>query len=109
MFKITTQYLGIIIFSANGTFNTAVSTLAGQAMMKTQTAKLGYPPPILLTNVFDVLVVQILDYGCEIWGWMSCPELEKIHGQFCKFALNVPTSATNLRIYGELGRFPLNV
>ena len=40
---------------------------------------------------------------------MSCPELEKIHRQFCKFALNVPTSATNLGIYGELGRFPLNV
>ena len=40
---------------------------------------------------------------------MSCPELEKIHRQFCKFALNVPISATNLGIYGELGRFPLNV
>ena len=99
---------------ANGTFNTAVSTLAGQAKkvlftMRTQSAKLGYPPPILLTHIFDVLVVPILEYGCEIWGWMSCPELEKIHRQFCKFALNDPTSATNLGIFGELGRFPLNV
>ena len=48
-----------------------------------------------------------------IWLWSlgveSCPELEKIHRQFRKFALNVLTSATNLGIYGELGRFPLNV
>ena len=70
--------------------------------MKTQAAKLGYLPPILLTHVFDVLVVPILEDGCEVWGWMSCPE---IHREFCKFALNVPTSATNLRIYGEMGRF----
>ena len=107
------KYLGII-FSDNGTFNTAVSTLAGQAKkvlftMRTQTAKLRYPPPILLTHIFNVLVVPILEYGCEIWGWMSCPELEKIHRQFCKFVLNVPISATNLGVYGELGRFPLNV
>ena len=52
--------------------------------MRTQTAKLRYPPPILLTHILNVLVVPI-------------------------FALNVPISATNLGIYGELGRFPLNV
>ena len=62
------KYLGII-FSDNGTFNTAVSTLSGQAKkvhftMRTQTAKLRYPPPILLTHIFNVLVVPILEYGC---------------------------------------------
>ena len=34
-------------------------------------------------------------------------ELEIIHRRFCKFALGVPRSTTNLACYGELGRTPL--
>ena len=35
--------------------------------------------------------------------------LERIHRNFCKFALGLPTSATNLACYGELGRPPLMI
>ena len=36
-------------------------------------------------------------------------ELEVVHKRFCKFALGVPRSATNLACYGELGRAPLMI
>ena len=33
--------------------------------------------------------------------------LEKVHLRYCKFALGVHSKATNLAVYGELGRYPL--
>ena len=35
--------------------------------------------------------------------------IELIHRKFCKFALNLPLSPTNLGVYGELGRMPVCV
>ena len=35
--------------------------------------------------------------------------LEKVHLRFCKFALGVHSKATNMAVYGELGRYPLLV
>ena len=60
------KYLGIIL-ADNGSFNTAVSTIAGQALM-TKFVKIGYPTPIILSHVFDVLLVSVMEYGSEIWG-----------------------------------------
>ena len=37
------------------------------------------------------------------------PTSVQVHRRFCKFALGLPQSATNLAIYGELGRFPLEI
>ena len=36
-------------------------------------------------------------------------ELEIIHRRFCKFALSVPRTTSNLACYGELGRYPLDI
>ena len=35
---------------------------------------------------------------------MKAEDLEVVHHRFCKFALGVPNTATNLAVYGELGR-----
>ena len=35
--------------------------------------------------------------------------LEIIHCKFCKFALGVSTKASNLAVYGELGRAPPSI
>ena len=41
-------------------------------------------------------------------SWIA-EDLEVVHRRFCKFALGVPNTATNLAVYGELGRVPLEI
>ena len=51
----------------------------------------------------------MLTYGSEIWGYENIDTLEKLHVKFCKLLLNLKTSTPNFMLYGELGRYPLNV
>ena len=105
------KYLGIVL-SESGSLKLTISTLANQAnkalfILQKAISKLSYPKPSLLLHLFDSLVRPVLDYGCEIWGYLPTEDLELIHRKFCKFALGVPKSTTNIACYGELGRPPL--
>jgi hypothetical protein len=51
----------------------------------------------------------MLTYGSEIWGYENIDILEKGHVQFCKLLLNLKTSTPNFMLYGELGRYPVNI
>ena len=66
-------------------------------------------PIDLQLKIFDSLVTPILLYGCEVIGFGKNDNLEKIHLQFMKRILNVRISTPNFYIYGELGRYPLDV
>ena len=105
------KYLGIIL-AENGSLRPAISTLASQAskalfsLMKTA-SRLSFPKPSLLCYMFDSPVRPVAEYGSEIWGHIHAEEVEIIHRRFCKFALGVPRSTTNLSCYGELGRTPM--
>ena len=107
------KYLGLLL-CRNGTYKKAITTLAGQAKKAlfcpmTKASRLYYPKPALLGHLFDSLVRPILEYAGEIWDGSIAEEIERVHRRFCKFALGLPQSATNLAIYGELGRCPLEV
>ena len=41
-------------------------------------------PVDLELDLFDRLVVPILLYGCEIWGYEDLDQIKKLHTQFCK-------------------------
>ena len=58
-------------------------------------------------HLFDKIVVPILLYGCEIWGFGNNEIIEKVHLKFCKLLLHVKSSTPNYMVYGELGRSPL--
>ena len=60
-------------------------------------------------DLFDKVIIPMLTYGSEIWGYENIDILEKLHAQFCKMLLNLKTSTPNFMLYGELGRYPLNV
>ena len=98
---------------SNGSLKLAIATLKNQAKkaLMQKVVYLDYPPPFLLLKLFDSLITPILEYGCQIWGHMALnnTEIELIHRKFCKFILNMPSSATNISIYGELGRIPLKI
>ena len=110
------KYLGIIL-SGNGSLKLAISALANQASkalfslfsLFRAASKLPFPDPLLLCYLFDALVRPVLEYGNEIWGCYPAEELEIVHKRFCKFALGVPRTATDLACYGELGRTPLMI
>lgn len=60
-----------------------------------------------LLSLFDTYVGSIAYYGCEVWGFHSAPDIEKIHLNYCKNILNVKRCTSNSAIYCELGRMPL--
>jgi hypothetical protein len=60
-------------------------------------------------RLFDSMVVPILLYGCEIWSFENIQSIEKIHIKFLRQLLPLRKSTPLYIIYGELGRFPLDV
>ena len=103
-------YLGIK-FSYNGRFCTAKKQLIKQATKAMygifrKARRLDLPVDIQL-KLFDSLVLPILMYCCEVWGFEKLEDIEKVHLTFCKRILCVKNSTPNFMIYGELGRFPL--
>ena len=55
-------------------------------------------------ELFDKLITPILNYGCEVWGFIQADAVERVHLQFCKRLLGVKKNTHNDFIYGELGR-----
>jgi len=60
-------------------------------------------------KLFDVFSISILLYCAEVWGFENIGIVEKIHLQFCKKILNTRNSTANYMVYGEIGRFPLEI
>jgi len=58
-------------------------------------------------ELFDKLLLPILNYGCEVWGFHPDKAVERLHVQFCKQILHVEKNTQNAFVYSELGRMPL--
>jgi len=103
-------YLGAV-FSAGGSFSEAQCTLARQSLkalfkINKYLHKITYID-IRHYELFDKLVLPILNYGCEVWGCHPGKAVERLHVQFCKQLLGVKKNPQNEFVYGELGRMPL--
>jgi hypothetical protein len=59
--------------------------------------------------MFDSMIEPILLYGSELWGYENLKVIEQIQLKFCKRILKVRNTTPNFMIYGELGRFPLEI
>jgi len=106
-------YLGIV-FTTGGSFTSTFETLAGQAskaVFKLNSYLLNFPSINIQTKLqlFDTLVLPILNYGSEIWGLNESMTLERVHLSFCKKLLGVKIQTQNNFVYGELGRTSLIV
>ena len=64
-------------------------------------------PIDLLIELFVQLVLPILLYGSEIWGFDIITDLEILHMKFCKQILNVRKNTANGMVLGKLGRLKL--
>ena len=107
------NYLGMV-FTTGGSFAQTMESLNGQALKglyKLQSALQKYPNASVShrLELFDKLIVPILNYGSEVWGYNDATQLETFHLQYLKQLLGVKKPTQNNFIYGELGRFPLKV
>ena len=60
-------------------------------------------------NLFDKLVTPVLLYGCEVWGVYSNDMSETFHRKFFKKILKLRPSTPTCMVYGEVGKYPLQV
>ena len=108
------KYLGLLL-SSNGSLKPAINLFAGQAKKALFTlikkaVCLHYPNPRILSHLLDSLVRPITEYACEVvWAFYNADELELAHRYFCKFSLGLPSSTSNVAVYGDLGRVPLMI
>ena len=106
------KYLGLMV-SSRGSWTTATKTLAQQASKAlffiNRLKKYNVLPFDIACSLFDKMVVPILVYGAEIWGFKCYESIENIHRKFIRQQLGLGTKTCNIAIYGETGRYPLHV
>ena len=64
-------------------------------------------PIDLQIKLFDSLVLPILLYGSEIWGYENHENFENLQRKFCKLILNVSNKSSTNMVFGDLGRYPV--
>ena len=99
-------------FNYNGKFNKAIAKQVMQAKramfdLLTKSRRLSLPIDIQL-ELFDRMVVPILLYGSEVWGFSNIEQIEVMYRKFLKYLLRLPKSTPNCMVYGETGRQPLS-
>ena len=97
----------IVFFTAGGSFNQTQITRAGQsrqAYFKINKYLYNFTNISIKhrLELFDKLVLPILNYGCKVWGFRMTNNIERVHN-----ILSVKRSTQNKFVYGELSRFPL--
>lgn len=106
------RYLGVI-FNFNGNFHKCKRDrleLATRAMyVLISKCKVINLPIDMQLELFDRMITPVLTYGGEVWGYDNNDMLEKLHLRFCKYILNVKKSTSSIMVYGELGRFPVDI
>ena len=106
------KYLGVF-FHKNGKFTYCMKQLVQIA----KKAVFALRKKILLLNLsidcqlklFDQTILPILTYACEIWGFEKLHMIEKVHIEFLRSIIRVNKSTPLYMIYGELGRYPLEI
>ena len=106
------SYLGVI-FKYNGTFFDTKKKLVDQAQKALfyiyKIIRNESIPIDLQCKIFDSMIEPILLYGSEVWGFENLKIIEQTHLKFYKRVLKVRNTTPNFMVYGELGRFPLEV
>ena len=103
-------YLGIT-FNYNNNFKKAIAKQVSQAkramyalIAKCKRLRL---PVDIQCHLFDSLIVPILLYGCEIWGFENYEAIKILHRKYIKQMLGLRKSTPGCMVYGESGKTKL--
>jgi hypothetical protein len=107
------KYLGLLI-SSRMSWYMAQETLAAQAnktvafilQVASKVRELNFE---MYWTLFDKMVLPVLTYGAEIWGYKTYNCIENVQNRYCKYILNVPSNTCNAAARGECGRVLINV
>ncbi len=64
-------------------------------------------PIDLQLGLFDAILLPVITYGCEVWGYKVLKAIQVVHLTFLKHILGV--KKTTYIVYGELGKCPVNL
>jgi len=83
-----------LVFTTDGSFNEAQKTLSGQSLkalftMNKYLYKLTDVTIKHSLDLFEKLIVPILNYGSKVWGFNKAQSIERLHIQFYKNILCV--------------------
>ena len=56
-------------------------------------------------ELFDRLIMPILIYGSEVWGYENINQVEIFHRKFIKMILHVNRCTPDCMVYSETGRY----
>ncbi len=107
------KYLAVT-FTHHGSFNQCILNVKQQAKcamfsLIAKSRELNLPID-LQSELFDILVLPILLYGSEVWGYdKHIVECETFHRTFMRYILKLRNSTCNVMVYGERGRFPVAI
>ena len=63
----------------------------------------------IVLDLFDKMILPILLYGCEIWGFENLDNIEVFYRKFLKYLLKINKQTANCMVYSETGRTELSV
>ena len=103
-------YLGVIM-KYNNNFDAAMDKQISQAnralnnlLMKATRLQL---PVDIIMSLYNILVIPVLLYGCEVWGASNIDKVETFQRKFMKRLLKVNYRTPTCMIYAELGILPV--
>ena len=64
-------------------------------------------PVDIQCDLFEKIVLPILLYGSEVWGYTNLLQIEIFYRKFLKTVLYLNKSCPNCIVYGEVGKLPL--
>ena len=101
-------YLGMV-FSYTGSITQTQQGRKAMFSLRSKLKRFVNINSVVYCDLFDKMVMPVLSYGCEIWGFYPAKAIEQVHKDFCKSILKVKRSTMNENMYGELERIPLIV
>jgi hypothetical protein len=66
-------------------------------------------PVDIQLELFDTMVLPVVMYDCEVWGFEKNYILESFCLQFYKILLGLKKTTPNCFLYGELDRYPIYI
>ncbi|CAL4114772.1 unnamed protein product, partial [Meganyctiphanes norvegica] len=76
--------------------------------IRSKKEKLQLPLDIYM-NLFDTIVLPVLLYGSEVWGYEDSEQLEIFFRTFLKNTMKLNKQTPNCMVYGESGRKSLYI
>ena len=66
-------------------------------------------PIDVILDMFDKMILPIVTYGCEMWGFGNNDIIRKLQLKYYKIVLKVRKSTPSNMVFGEIGKYPVDV